>query len=219
MINIEHLTYKYPEAEAAVVSDFNLFVDRGEFVALTGPSGCGKTTLIRLLLRELKADAGVVMVLNDNLCEMKDKDVAMYRRNLGVVFQDNMLLEDRSVYENIMFVAKITGMMKKEASDRVIAVMSMMGITDLHNRLPNQLSGGQLQKVCMARALMLNPSILLCDEPTGNLDPNSSVEIMKLLNLIHSTGVTIIMASHDINLIKQFDVKLVNIQGAGKDGN
>ena len=150
---------------------------------------------------------------------MKDKDVAMYRRNLGVVFQDNMLLEDRSVYENIMFVAKITGMTKKEASDRVIAVMAMMGITDLHNRLPQQLSGGQLQKVCMARALMLNPSILLCDEPTGNLDPNSSVEIMKLLNLIHNNGVTIIMASHDINLIQQFDVKLVKLEGARKDGN
>ena len=219
MISIEHLTYKYPEAEKPAVSDFNLYVDRGEFVVLTGPSGCGKTTLIRLLLRELKADNGMLTVLNDNLIDMKDKDVAMYRRNLGVVFQENRLLEDRSVYENIMFVAKVTGMTKKEASDRVIAVMSMMGITDLHNRLPNQLSGGQIQKVCMARALMLNPSILLCDEPTGNLDPTSSVEIMKLLNLIHSNGVTIVMASHDINLIKQFDVKLVNIEGAGKDGN
>ncbi|MCR5425826.1 MAG: ATP-binding cassette domain-containing protein [Lachnospiraceae bacterium] len=185
------------ESGTEVLRGANLKVADGEWVLLTGESGVGKTTLIRLLTRELKASRGSVLVNGKDLGELPDGKVPVYRQSIGVVFQDFRLLENRNVYENLELVRHVYSLGKKETERKIISVLSLLGIRNLFKRMPDQLSGGEKQKVCLARAIMNNPKLLLADEPTGNLDPESSAEIMKLFDLIHRQGTTVIVASHD----------------------
>ncbi len=176
---------------------FNLTVEDGELVFLTGKSGSGKTTLIRMLLKETEPDSGEIILGRYRLSEITPEKIPYYRREIGVVFQDFRLFEDRTVYGNLELVISMTGGRKKDAEQKITNVLSMLGIDRLHKRYPKQLSGGEMQKVCMARALINHPPVLLCDEPTGNLDPEASKEIFRLLELVHRQGITVIIATHD----------------------
>ncbi len=197
MIVFRDVTKTYSEDGKKVFAGFSLTVEDGELVFLTGKSGSGKTTLIRMLLKETEPDSGEIILGRHRLCEITPEKIPYYRREIGVVFQDFRLFDDRTVYGNLELVISMTGGRKKDAEQKITNVLSMLGIDRLHRRYPKQLSGGEMQKVCMARALINNPSVLLCDEPTGNLDPEASKEIFRLLELVHRQGITVIIATHD----------------------
>ncbi len=184
-------------------SSFSERIEKGEFILLTGRSGSGKTTLLRFLLKEDEPDSGEIYVNGQLLSDIKRSDIPSYRRQIGVVFQDFRLFEEYTVYGNLEMTLLLTGGRRREAEQRVTAVLRMLGIDRLYKRYPKELSGGEKQKVCLARALINNPSIVLADEPTGNLDPEASVEIMRLMELIHRKGVTVLMATHDLAAIEE----------------
>lgn len=197
MILCRHVRKIYEENSCLALEDLNLEIADGEFVLLTGNSGCGKTTLIRLLLKEIEPTAGEIWVNERELSSIPDEKIPYYRREVGVVFQDARLFEKRTVYQNIDLARIIVGGRKKDSSLKIGALLNMLGIQKLHKRYPSELSGGEKQKVCLARALVNHPTILLADEPTGNLDPASAAEIMQLFGLIHKQGTTVIVATHD----------------------
>ncbi len=184
-------------------SSFSERIENGEFILLTGRSGSGKTTLLRFLLKEEEPDKGEIYVNGQLLSEVRRSDIPSYRRQIGVVFQDFRLFEEYTVYGNLEMTLLLTGGRRREAEQRVTAVLRMLGIDRLYKRYPKELSGGEKQKVCLARALINNPSIVLADEPTGNLDPEASVEIMRLMELIHRKGVTVLMATHDLAAVEE----------------
>ena len=191
MISFLNVTKEYEteEGRISVYRNFSQEIEDGEFVVLTGKSGSGKTTLIRMLLKELEPDSGRIIVNDRDLSTVSRKDIPYYRREIGVIFQDFKLIQDESVYDNLSAAILATGGSLKEADKKIVDVLTMLGIDSLHKRYPRQMSGGEQQKVCLARAIINNPGILLVDEPTGNLDPTSSREINDLLD---------IMATHDI---------------------
>ena len=197
MIDIKNMGMKYPEAEIPVFTDFSMHVDRGEFILLIGRSGCGKTTLLNLLMKEIDGYIGSIVVNGTELSSIDRADVPAYRRKLGVVFQDAKLFGDYSVYDNLELVMSMTGINKNDSENRIRNVLKLMGAEKFYKRYPKELSGGETQRVCMARALLNYPLILLADEPTGNLDPAASEEIFRLMEVIHRQGTTIIMATHD----------------------
>ncbi len=198
MIIIRDLKKQYPDTDRPVFDGFNLQVENGEFILLTGKSGSGKTTLIRMLLKEIEPDAGELIVGQYRLSEIPAGRIPFYRREIGVVFQDFRLFEDKTVYGNLELVMAMTGGRRRDAEKRITSILAMLGIDRLHKRYPRELSGGEQQKVCMARALINQPTLLLADEPTGNLDPASSAEIMRLMELVHRQGISVIMATHDL---------------------
>lgn len=200
MITFSHVTKKYENEEGRVLvyEDFSEEIGKGEFVVLTGESGSGKTTLIRMLLKETEPDSGVIYVDGKDIGRIGRRDIPFYRRSIGVLFQDFRLIQDSSVYDNLMSAILATGGSYKEAEKKIVDVLTMLGIDTLHKRYPRQMSGGEQQKVCLARAIINNPGILLVDEPTGNLDPASSAEINRLLDVVNAQGITIVMATHDI---------------------
>ncbi|MCR5101439.1 MAG: ATP-binding cassette domain-containing protein [Butyrivibrio sp.] len=202
MIRFEGVSKSYGD-DTPVLSDFNLDIENGEMVFLTGRSGSGKTTLIMLLLRELLAEKGRIIIEGKDIEKLGKNQIPYYRREIGVIFQDFRLIPDMTVYENLYTAILATGGRKSDAEKKITDVLTMLGIDRFHKRYPRELSGGEQQKVCLARALINNPKILLADEPTGNLDPNSSKEILKLLELVNKQGVTIIMATHDIANIEE----------------
>lgn len=205
MIDMQGINVTYKGSFKPVFRNFSLHADRGEFVLVTGKSGSGKSTLIKLLLKEIEPDAGRITVDGKDLSRIKKNDIPRYRRGIGVVFQDFRLFEDYTVYGNLEAVLSMTGGGGKDAEQRITNVLRLMGMDRFYKRYPKELSGGEKQKVCMARALLNSPSVLLADEPTGNLDPTSSTEIFRLMELAHRQGITVLMATHDLENIEQLD--------------
>ena len=186
-------------------------IDRGDFVFLVGSTGSGKSTVMRLLIKELEPTGGTIRVAGHNLGEITRKRIAFYRRNLGVVFQDFKLLPGRTVYENVAYALQVTGGTRREIRDKVPDILRLTGLsTKLHN-YPDQLSGGEQQRVSIARAFVNHPPLLLADEPTGNLDPETSVDIMRLLYRINRTGTTVLVASHDQAMVDKMRRRVLEL--------
>jgi len=212
MIRLENVTKTYRGAGASALAEVQLQIVRGEFVFLVGSSGSGKSSLLRLMLREEKPDSGEIFVLGENLRTLPQRRVASYRRKLGVVFQDFRLLSNKTVYQNIAFALQVIGKSRAFIETNVPDVLRLVGLEDKSSSFPAALSGGQQQRVAIARALVNRPELLLADEPTGNLDPNNSREIMGLLSRINLTGTTIVMATHDRGIVDQMQRRVVEIQ-------
>lgn len=194
------------------LNGINLSIGRGEFVFIVGDSGSGKSTLIKLLLRELTATSGSVYVMGCDLAKLKHRQIPKFRRNLGVVFQDFRLLNDRNVYENVAFAQRIVQTPANEIRRNVPAILATVGLAGKYKAKTKQLSGGEQQRVALARALVNNPSILLADEPTGNLDPKNSWEIMKLLEEINEAGTTVIVVTHNREIVNAMQKRVVTMK-------
>lgn len=211
MIQYVNVTKEYENGLRAL-DNINLIVENGEFVFIVGPSGAGKSTLIKLLLKEIEPTAGALFVNDRDLSQMKPKEVPYYRRGMGVVFQDFRLLPDKTVYENVAFAMEIIEASRKQIRRQVPAVLSMVGLASKANNYPNQLSGGEQQRTALARAIVNNPSILIADEPTGNLDSATAGEIMKIINMINHRGTTVIMATHARDIVNTMKKRVITFQ-------
>ena len=213
LIVLENVTKSYQTLNGAhALNGVNLKIKKGEFVFIVGDSGSGKSTLIKLMLRELVPTTGEIYVNGQNLARLKHRQVPMYRRNLGVVFQDFRLLKDRNVYENVAFAQRIVQTPSREIKKNVPAILSIVGLAGKYKAKPKQLSGGEQQRVALARALINKPPILLCDEPTGNLDPKNSWEIMKLLEQINKRGTTVIVVTHNREIVNEMQKRVVTLK-------
>jgi cell division transport system ATP-binding protein len=195
------------------LNDVSFEIADGEFVFLVGQSGAGKSTILRLLIREESAQEGTVLIDDINIGMLPEKEVPKLRRNIGMVFQDFRLLPDKTVSENVAFALQVLNKSPDEIKQTVPAVLDLVGLLDKANRRPEQLSGGEQQRVAIARALVNRPAILMADEPTGNLDPDTSVEIMRLLDQINKAGTTVIMATHDAGIVDQMRKRVIEITG------
>lgn len=212
MIRLENVTKTYRGAGTSALSEVQLQINRGDFVFLVGSSGSGKSSLLRLMLREEKPDSGDLFVLGENLRTLPQRRVASYRRKLGVVFQDFRLLPNKTVYQNIAFALQVIGKSRAFIETSVPDVLRLVGLEDKSSSYPAALSGGEQQRVAIARALVNRPELLLADEPTGNLDPDNSKEIMGLLSRINLSGTTIVMATHDRGIVDQMQRRVVEIK-------
>ena len=197
---------------APALNGISLTIKQGEFVFIVGDSGSGKSTLIKLLLRELLPTSGDIYVNGQSLVDLKRRNVPMYRRNLGVVFQDFRLLKDRNVYENVAFAQRIIQVPTREIRKNVPSILSVVGLAGKYKAKPRQLSGGEQQRVALARALINRPPILLCDEPTGNLDPKNSWEIMKLLDQINKKGTTVLVVTHNREIVNEMQKRVITMK-------
>lgn len=210
MISLEHVSKSYA-AGIPALNDVNITIDDGEFVFVVGDSGSGKSTLIKLLLKELEPSEGMISVNGHRLNKIRRRHIPKFRRNIGVVFQDFRLLEDRNVYENVAFAQRVIGESTRNIKKNVPAMLSMVGLAAKYRSFPRQLSGGEQQRVAIARALINEPSILLADEPTGNLDNNNAWETMKLLEEINSKGTTVIVVTHNLEIVKAMNKRVITI--------
>lgn len=208
MIDLIDVSKAYSKGQPAV-KNANLHIDKGEFVFIVGNSGSGKSTLIKLLLKELDASSGTVMVDGINLRNMRRRQVAKYRRKLGVVFQDFRLLKDRNVYENVAFAQRVIGKPTRVIRKRVPEMLTLVGLAEKYKSRPKELSGGEQQRVALARALVNRPDILLADEPTGNLDPQNAGEIMRLLEEINDRGTTVVVVTHNKEIVNAMKKRVV----------
>ena len=211
MIDLDRVSKSYEKGQPAV-DEISLHVDKGEFVFVVGESGSGKSTLIRLLLKELEPTKGIITVNGHVLNTMKHKAVSKYRREVGVVFQDFRLLNDRNVYENVAFAQHVIEEPGRIVKRRVPEVLRLVGLAEKYKSKPMQLSGGEQQRVAVARAIVNRPKILLADEPTGNLDPRNSYEIMKLLDEINQQGTTVLVVTHNKELVDQFHKRVITMR-------
>lgn len=211
MIKIESVSKSYGNG-APALNNLNLNIDDGEFVFVVGASGSGKSTFIKLLLKELNPTEGTIIVNDQNLSKLKSRGVAKYRRGIGVVFQDFRLLQDRDVYSNIAFAQRVIGVPAREIKKNVARVLSLVGLSEKYRSNPNELSGGEQQRVALARALVNKPAILLADEPTGNLDPENSWEIMKLLEKINQQGTTVIVVTHNMEIVEKMNKRVITMK-------
>ena len=211
MIDLDRVSKSYEKGQPAV-DEISLHVDKGEFVFVVGESGSGKSTLIRLLLKELEPTKGIITVNGHVLNTMKHKAVSKYRREVGVVFQDFRLLNDRNVYENVAFAQHVIEEPGRIVKRRVPEVLRMVGLAEKYKSKPMQLSGGEQQRVAVARAIVNKPKILLADEPTGNLDPRNSYDIMKLLDEINQQGTTVLVVTHNKDLVDQFHKRVITMR-------
>jgi cell division transport system ATP-binding protein len=202
MIQLFHVTKKFAQGPPAL-SDVNLHVEKGEFVFLTGPSGAGKTTLLRLIFRDEVPTSGQVVVNDHNIANMPSRSVPHLRRQIGVVFQDFKLLRRKTVFENVAYAVQVIGLPPREQRVRTYRVLEMLGLNHRLHNYPEQVSGGEQQRMAIARALVNRPLILLADEPTGNLDPDLSREIMGLFKDINAHGTTVVVATHDREMIRR----------------
>jgi cell division transport system ATP-binding protein len=210
MIKLENVSYDYKRSPGVV--NVNLTVDDGEFVFLIGPTGSGKTTILKLIYMSILPDSGTVMVNKYRSDKIRKRHIPRLRREVGMIFQDYHLLGDRNLFENVALPLHVLGYSRLEIAERVRDVLQAMGLEDKESHYPDELSGGEQQRACIARALVKEPSILLADEPTGNLDPITSFEFIKLLEEINQEGTTILMASHNYGLIKGRGHRIVEIQ-------
>ncbi len=211
MIKLQHVSKAYV-AGIPALNDVNLEIEDGEFVFVVGDSGSGKSTLIKLLLKELEPTDGTIIIDGKELKSIKQKQIPKFRRNIGVVFQDFRLLKDRNVYDNIAFAQKVIGEPTSRIKRKVPQMLSMVGLAAKYRSYPKQLSGGEQQRVAIARALINKPSILLADEPTGNLDTNNAWEIMKLLEAINERGTTVIVVTHNMEIVKVMKKRVITIK-------
>lgn len=211
MITFDHVSLNY-DARHTALSNINIHIDKGEFVFIVGPSGAGKSTFVKILTHELVPETGSVIVNNIKINKLKPSKVPYYRRRLGIVFQDFRLLSEKTVFENIAFVLRVTGAKSKDIKERVNKVLDLVGLRGKEKELPSKLSGGEQQRVAIARALVNQPTLLIADEPTGNLDPKTSEEIMKLFTEINHMGTTIIMVTHNKDLVNAMHKRVVNIE-------
>ena len=212
MIDCAHVYKRYKTGTNALY-DINLQVDQGEFIYIIGPTGSGKSTLIRLLDGEIAPTKGSVKVVGIDVGNLKNSQVPIYRRNIGVVFQDYKLLPQKTVAENVSYALEVIGLKKKMVKKRVEDVLRLVGLSDKAGSFPRELSGGQQQRVAIARAIANRPKVLIADEPTGNLDPAKSTEIMALLDKIHKEyGSTILMVTHDLTIVNRFRKRTVVLE-------
>ncbi len=211
MIRLDNVSKVYPRAARAALDDITLEVAKGEFVFLVGQSGSGKSTLLRLVLKEERPSSGTIHVAGKELNSLSQWKVPELRRQIGTVFQDFRLLPNKTVTENVAFAMHVLGASVKEVRRAVPEVLELVGLDGYGKRRPNQLSGGEQQRVAIARAFVNQPKILLADEPTGNLDPTTSVGIMKLLDRINRTGTTVVMATHDSGIVDQMRKRVIEL--------
>ncbi len=210
MVELINVTKKYPNGTLAL-QDANLKIAKGEFVFIVGQSGSGKSTIIKMLLKEEDATEGEVTVNGFDVTSMTRREIPLLRRSIGVVFQDFRLLPNKTVYENVAFAMQITEALPKEIRRQVPMALALVGLSRKANVMPHQLSGGEQQRVALARALVNNPALLIADEPTGNLDPETSYDIMKLLNEVNNRGTTVIVATHEKNIVDEMKKRVVAI--------
>lgn len=211
MIEFKNVTKVYGKNIPAL-SNINLSIDKGEFVFLVGPSGAGKSTFIKTLLKEVDPSVGSVVVNNVDITTLKRKDIPYYRRKIGVVFQDFRLIPNLNVYENVAFAMRVIEAPMKDIKKKVPAVLSMVKLSNKHKAFPHELSGGEQQRVSLARALVNNPALIIADEPTGNLDPDTSMEIMDILNDINRAGTTILMATHAKDIVDNMKKRVIALE-------
>ena len=211
MIDLNGVSKSYSKGQPAL-DNVSLHVERGEFVFIVGNSGSGKSTLIKLLLKELEPTKGTITVNGQRLDKLKHRKVAKYRRGLGVVFQDFRLLKDRNVYENVAFAQRVIERPTRVIKKRVPEMLTLVGLAEKYKSRPDQLSGGEQQRVALARALVNRPSLLLADEPTGNLDPKNSFEIMKLLEEINERGTTVLVVTHNREIVNAFKKGVITMK-------
>jgi len=195
-----------------VIDNINFSLENGEFTYLIGQTGAGKSSFLRLIYRDLLPDSGHVRVADLDVTSLPDKEVPYLRRRLGIVFQDFQLLSDRSVYDNVAFSLQVTGEKKSYIKQRVLEVLGMVGLSHKRKNMPNDLSGGEKQRVVIARALANEPRIMLADEPTGNLDPEASASIMELLKQINNRGMAVLMVTHDYDTVKQYPFRTLKLE-------
>ena len=211
LIVLDKVSKSY-ETGAPALNGVNLRVKKGEFVFIVGDSGSGKSTLIKLLLRELTPTSGTILVNGQNVAHLKQRQIPKYRRKLGIVFQDFRLLKDRNVYENVAFAQRVIQVPTREIKKNVPAILATVGLAGKYKAKPKQLSGGEQQRVALARALINKPPILLADEPTGNLDPKNSWEIMKLLEKINEGGTTILVVTHNREIVNEMKKRVITMK-------
>ncbi len=210
MIVLENVSKAYSTG-APAINQINLKIEKGEFVFIVGNSGSGKSTLIKLLLKELEPTEGKIYINDKCLNRMKRNKIPYLRRDIGVVFQDFRLLKDRNIYENIAFAQRVVETPIRTIRRRVPAMLALVGLSDKYRSYPKELSGGEQQRVALARALVNNPSILLADEPTGNLDPKNSWEIMKLLDEINKRGTTVLVVTHNREIVEAMNKRVITM--------
>lgn len=223
MVLLNNVSMVYGNSGTVAANAIDLEITEGEFVFLVGASGSGKTTIIKLLTGEVTPTDGDIFVNNFNLRKIKSRKLPKLRRTLGVIFQDFRLIDDKSVYENVAFAMRVVGASNKEISERVPYVLELVGLEGREKRLPQELSGGEQQRVAIARALVNSPSLIIADEPTGNLDPAKSLELMLLLEKINELGTTVLVVTHEKELVNSFSKRVValdhgSIISDGMDG-
>ena len=211
MIKLEHVSKSYT-AGIPALNDVSLDIEEGEFVFIVGDSGSGKSTLIKLLLKELEPTEGTITINNKKLNKIKRRQIPKFRRNIGVVFQDFRLLKDRNIYDNVAFAQKVIGESNRSIKKNVPSMLSMVGLAAKYRSYPRQLSGGEQQRDAIARALINEPKILLADEPTGNLDNHNAWEIMKLLEEINSRGTTVVVVTHNLEIVKAMNKRVITMK-------
>ncbi|MGI6363060.1 MAG: cell division ATP-binding protein FtsE [Bacillota bacterium] len=211
MISFSNVCFSYQKGTSAL-TDISFHIDKGEFVFLVGSSGAGKSSVLKLIFREIVADSGQVTVLGRNLNRMRRREVPHLRRQIGVVYQDFRLLPEKTAAENVSFALEVIEAHPNQIRRQVPRVLNLVGLGDKGHRYPHQLSGGEQQRVAMARALVNNPSLLVCDEPTGNLDPDTSWQIISLLNHINLMGTTVLIATHDKDVVDRMNRRVLELQ-------
>ena len=211
MIVFQNVTFAYPDSDSKVLDNLSFHVPLRDFQFLTGVSGAGKTTILKLLLKELEPQSGDIYLNGRSLTRLKKKEIPLYRRRIGVVSQDMRLLEDKTVYENVEIVKRAVGADNSTIRIQVAMALKSVGLDNVYQKYPSELSGGQQQRVCIARAIVNHPELLIADEPTGNLDPNSALEIMELLEGFHRQGMTLLVATHDREVLQKYPYLRISV--------
>jgi len=212
MIVFEDVVKIY-DPDVVGLQNFTCHIGKGEFVFLVGPSGSGKSTLIKLVLKELRPDSGRILVAGRNLGTLRGSKVPLLRRNIGCVFQDFKLLPNKTVYENVAYALEVVGENRRSIRRKVPEIINLVGLKDKMNNLPHEISGGEQQRVSVARAFVNHPPLLMADEPTGNIDPETSVGIMQLLVRINRTGTTVLIATHDREMVNRMRRRVLQLEG------
>ena len=211
MVHMKNVRKVYESSNTLALDGIDLTIEDGEFVFLVGPSGSGKTTIMKLITGEIRPTSGEIIVNDFDMSKIKRRNLPKMRRTLGVIFQDYRLIENMNVYDNVAFAMRVVGAANKDIKKRVPYILELVGLEGREKRMPNELSGGEQQRVAIARALVNNPSVIIADEPTGNLDPARSLEIMMLLEQINALGTTVMVVTHEKELVNRFTKRVVAI--------
>lgn len=211
MIEFKKVTKIY-DNNVIALSNVDITIEKGEFVFLVGPSGAGKSTFIKILLKEIEPTTGSVILDKTDITKLKRNEIPYFRRKIGVVFQDFRLIDNLNIYENVAFALRVTECSQRDIKKRVPLVLDLVGLSKKHNAFPHEISGGEQQRVSLARAIVNNPTLLIADEPTGNLDPETAIGIMDILNDINKAGTTIVMATHAKNIVDSMKKRVIAIE-------